>query len=44
MPGCVARGGLAEQLIPLDHMAQQIVRRVMAGRSSSGRTGALQTV
>jgi two-component system chemotaxis response regulator CheB len=44
MPGCVARAGLAEQLIPLNQVTQQIVRRVMAGRSGADQRGTLQTV
>ncbi len=34
MPGFVARGGLAQQQIPLGDIAQQITRRVMEQRST----------
>ncbi|MBX9678080.1 MAG: chemotaxis response regulator protein-glutamate methylesterase [Gemmataceae bacterium] len=33
MPGFVARAGLAEKVLPLKEMAQEIVRRVQRGRS-----------
>ncbi|HVW39362.1 MAG TPA: CheB methylesterase domain-containing protein, partial [Pirellulales bacterium] len=33
MPGFVARAGLADQVLPLDRIATEIVRRVKQGRS-----------
>jgi two-component system, chemotaxis family, protein-glutamate methylesterase/glutaminase len=40
MPGFVARAGLADQVLPLDQLAPEVVRRVRKGRSlsSSGST------
>jgi two-component system, chemotaxis family, protein-glutamate methylesterase/glutaminase len=35
MPGSVALAGLAEQVLPLDELGPEIVRRVLAGRSRS---------
>lgn len=35
MPGLVARAGLADQVLPLDQLAAEIVRRIQRGRSLS---------
>lgn len=35
MPGHVVRAGLAQQVLPLEHLAAEIVRRVRRGRSAS---------
>jgi two-component system, chemotaxis family, protein-glutamate methylesterase/glutaminase len=37
MPGAVAKAGLADQVLPLDHLGHEILRRVQRG--SSGREG-----
>ncbi|MER3416316.1 MAG: chemotaxis response regulator protein-glutamate methylesterase [Gemmataceae bacterium] len=34
MPGVVAQAGLADALVPLAHMAQEIIHRVQSGRSA----------
>lgn len=36
MPGFVARAGLADQVLPLEHLAQEIIRRAFRGRSLVG--------
>jgi len=35
MPGCVARNGLADQVLPLERIAGEIARRVLHGRGNS---------
>ena len=35
MPGLVARAGLADQVLPLDELAPEIIRRLRRGRSLS---------
>jgi two-component system chemotaxis response regulator CheB len=35
MPGAVARGGLADKVLPLSHLAPAIVRKVRAGRGDA---------
>lgn len=35
MPGCVAQAGLADAILPLDRITNEIVRRVKEGRTSS---------
>ena len=41
MPGAVARAGLADQVLPLEEMAAEIVRRSRRGRSPSTCAGRL---
>lgn len=36
MPGFVARAGLAEQILPLEQMASEIIRRAFRGRTLTG--------
>jgi two-component system chemotaxis response regulator CheB len=38
MPGHVARAGLADMVLPLEHLATEITRRARAGRTTSGGT------
>jgi two-component system chemotaxis response regulator CheB len=39
MPGAVAAAGLADQILPLDHLGHEIVRRVRSSQHRSGPQG-----
>jgi two-component system chemotaxis response regulator CheB len=39
MPGAVAKAGLADQILPLDHLGHEIVRRVRSSQVRSGPQG-----
>jgi hypothetical protein len=36
MPGCVARAGLADRVLPLSLIADEVVRRVRQGKPTAG--------
>jgi two-component system chemotaxis response regulator CheB len=39
MPGAVAQAGLADQVLPLEHLGSEILRRVQRSQSRGSRQG-----